>query len=167
MSIKLIAFDMGWVLFRPGNWEVLHKHNFTDEEGYWLLREALGRTNDWIRMQIKKGKASKQIIIALKKYYPEHIALLERVQPILKQVVSVDFIENIKLGNKLQKAGYQVEIWSDNGLGGPKKGTDYEESKTGLIPELKTNHPLYKKYPSVHTELKVMGYYSKDLGEQK
>ena len=167
MAIKLIAFDMGWVLFRPGNWEVLHKHNFTDEEGYWLLREAFGRTNDWIRLQMKKGKTSKYIVSVLKKYYPEHAELLDCVCPILKHVVSIDLINNIKLGYKLEKAGYQVEIWSDNGLGGPQKGVDYQESETGLVPELESNHPLYKKYVSVHRELKVPSYYSKDLNVLK
>ena len=165
--IKLIAFDKGWVLFRPGNWEILHQKGFTDEEGYWLLREALGRTNDWICLQLKKGKSSKQIISVLKKYYPSHCALLDRVQPILKKTISIAFIDNIKLARKLQKRGYQVEIWSDNGLGGLKKNVDYKDSDIGLVPELKENCPIYKKYSSVHMNLKVPTFYSKDLGFKK
>lgn len=166
MSIKLIAFDAGWVLFRPGNWEVLHKHGFTDDEGYWLLREGLGRTNDWILYQIKKGKTSKQIVAILKKLYPNHAELLSRVQPLLKKIVSIDFIDNIKLGYQLQKEGYIVEIWSDNGLGGPKKKT-YKDSDIGLIPELSANSPLYKKYASVHQKLNVPCVYSRDLNVKK
>lgn len=167
MAVKLIAFDSGWVLFRPGNWEILHKHKFTDEEGYWLIREIFGRANDWILLQIKKKKTSNQIIESLQKYYPKQIELLERVRPILKQLVSIDFIENIKLGYELKKSGYQVEIWSDNGLGRPDKNVDYQSSETGLIPEFKSNHILYKKYPSVHVALEVPAYYSKDLGVLK
>ena len=166
MSIKLIAFDSGWVLFRPGNWEVLHKHGFTDDEGYWLLREVFERANDWILYQLKKGKTPKQIITVLKKVYPNHTELLKRVQPLFKKVVCIDYSDNIKLGYQLQKAGYIVEIWSDNGLGGPKKKT-YKDSGIGLIPELAANSPLYKKYPSIHQELKVPARYSRDLGVKK
>lgn len=166
MAIKLIAFDAGWVLFRPGNWEILHKYGFTDDEGYWLLREGLGRTSDWIRFQLQKGKTSRQIIKILKQYYPQHVALLDRVCPILKDVVPVDFLDMIQLGYELQKSGYLVEIWSDNGLGGPKQKT-WQDSNIGLIPELKPTCALYKKYPSIHKELKVGAVYSRDIGVLK
>ena len=166
MSIKLIAFDAGWVLFRPGNWEVLHKNGFTDDEGYWLLREVFGRANDWILYQLKKGRTPKQIITVLKKFYPNHKELLNRIQPLLKKVVCIDYEDNIKLGYQLQKAGYIVEIWSDNGLGGPKKKT-YKDSDIGLMPELPNNSPLYKKYTSVHQKLQVPTRYSRDLGVKK
>ncbi len=166
MSVKLIAFDAGWVLFRPGNWEVLHKNGFTDDEGYWLLREVFGRANDWILYQFKRGKTSKQIIAILKKFYPKHTELLNRVLPLLKKLVCIDYEDNIKLGYQLQKVGYIVEIWSDNGLGGTKK-KKYKDSDIGLIPELPDNSPLYKKYTSVHQELKVPSVYSRDLNVKK
>ena len=153
--IKLVAFDAGWVLFRPHNWEFLHQKGFTDDEGYWLFREGLGRTSDWIRYQFKKVKTARQVVSILKKYYPNHADLLSRVQPIIRRLIEKDIISNIQLGLQLQKAGYQVEIWSDNGLGGPKKDMDYPDSEIGQIPELPLNCPLYKKYPSVHTNLKV------------
>ena len=155
MMIKLVAFDAGWVLFRPHNWEFLHQKGFTDDEGYWLFREGLGRTSDWIRYQFKKGKTARQVVSILKKYYPNHADLLSRVQPIIRRLIEKDIISNIQLGLQLQKAGYQVEIWSNNGLGGPKKDMDYPDSEIGQIPELPLNCPLYKKYPSVHTNLKV------------
>lgn len=165
--IKLVAFDAGWVLFRPHNWELLHQKGFTDNEGYWLFREGLGRTSDWIRYQFKKGKSARQIVSVLKKYYPEHTDLLDRVQSIIRRLIEQDIISNIQLGYQLQKAGYLVEIWSDNGLGRPQKDFDYQDTDIGLIPELKHNHFLYKKYPSVHTDLKVPSFYSKDLGVKK
>ena len=167
MMIKLIAFDAGWVLFRPRNWELLHQKGFTDEEGYWLFREGLGRTSDWIRYQLKCGKTPKHVIKILQKYYPEHVDLLDRIRPYLRRLIEEDIVANIELGYQLQKMGYQVEIWSDNGLGGPTKGIDYQDSEIGLIPEFNAGHPLYKKYPSVHTELKVPAFYSKDLGVLK
>ena len=165
--IKLIAFDAGWVLFRPRNWELLHQKGFTDDQGYWLFREGLGRTSDWIRHQLKQGKSSRQVIKILQQYYPEQANLLGCTCPYLRRLIEEDCISNIHLGYQLQKAGYQVEIWSDNGLGGPQKGVDYQDSDIGLIPKFKSNHPLYKKYPSVHTELKVPTFYSKDLGVLK
>jgi methionine salvage enolase-phosphatase E1 len=51
-------------------------------------------------------------------------------------------------------------------LGGPQKNADYP-ANIGQIPELPLNCPLYKKYPSVHTDLKVPAFYSKDLGVKK
>ncbi len=161
--IKLIAFDAGWVLFRPRNWELLHQKGFTDDEGYWLFREGLGRTSDWIRYQLKRGKTSRQVIKILQQYYPEKADLLRRICPYLRRLIEEDYIPNIQLGCQLQKAGYQVEIWSDNGLGGPQKGVDYQDSEIGIIPKFKFNHPLYKQYHSVHTRLKVPAFYSKDL----
>lgn len=165
--IKLVAFDAGWVLFRPHNWELLHQKGFTDEEGYWLFREGLGRTSDWIRYQLKKGKSARQLVSVLKKYYPERANLLNRVQPIMRRLIEKDIISNIQLGYQLQKKGYLIEIWSDNGLGGLHKSKDHQESEIGLIPELPFKCPLYKKYPSVHTDLKVPAFYSKDLGVKK
>ncbi len=165
--IKLVAFDAGWVLFRPHNWELLHQKGFTDDEGYWLFREGLGRTSDWIRYQFKKGKSSRQVVSVLKKYYPQNAGLLDRVRPILKKVIPADFTDNIELAHQLQKMGYQVEIWSDNGLGGSPKNKDYQDSEIGLIPELPLNCPLYKKYSSVHMDLKAPAFYSKDLGVKK
>ena len=165
--IKLVAFDAGWVLFRPHNWELLHQKGFTEDEGYWLFREGLGRTSDWVRHQFKKGKSARQVISVLKKYYPQKANLLNRVQPVMRRLIEKDVISNIRLGNQLQKAGYLVEIWSDNGLGDFQKNTDYQDSEIGLIPELSLNCPLYKKYPSVHIDLKVPAFYSKDLGVKK
>jgi len=161
--IKLIAFDAGWVLFRPKNWELLHEKGFTDDEGYWLFREGLGRTSDWIRYQLKQGKTSRQIIKILQQYYPEYSDLLVRIRPYLRRLIEEDLVSNIQLGYRLQEAGYQVEIWSDNGLGGPQRGVDYQDSEIGLIPKFGPDHPLYKKYPTVHTELKVRSFYSNDL----
>jgi len=165
-SIKIVAFDKGWVLFRPVNWDILNNADFTNDEKYWLVREGLGRTSDWIKFQLKTGKTAKQIVAVMKKAYPTHTNVLERVQPLLTKVVSIDFVDNIKLARQLQKVGSLVEIWSDNGLGGPKE-KKYENSDVGLIPELPVKHPLYKKYVSVHNELDVPGIYSRDINVKK
>lgn len=162
-SIKLIAFDQGWVLFRPINWEILNKTSLTNDEKYWLVREGLWRTRDWIKIQLKRNKTPKQIISDMKKYYPEHTELLDKVRPILKDIISIDFIDNIKLGRQLLKAGFSVEIWSDNGLGGKTKTKKFPTSDAGLAPELPASSPLYKKYTSVNHELKVPGIYSRDI----
>ncbi len=165
-QIKLITFDKGYVLFRPVNWDVLNKANFTNDEKYWLVREGLGRTSDWIKFQLKHGKTSKQIVSVLKKAYPAHAKLLNRVQPLLTNVISVDFTDNVKLARQLQKSEILVEIWSDNGLGGAKD-KKYPDSDAGLEPELPAKHPLYKKYVSVHDELNVPGVYSRDINIKK
>ena len=113
MPIKLIAFDKGWVLFRPMNWDIIREIGLNIDEQYWLVRE-LWRINDWINFQFKRGKTSRQIISVIKKSYPNHAKLWEQISPLLKKVISVDFKDNVKLGQDLQKSGYLVEIWSDN-----------------------------------------------------
>ena len=164
-KIKLIAFDKGWVLFRPVNWDIIRDIGLSIDEQYWLVRE-LWRINDWIRFQFKRGKTSRQIISVIKKSYPNHVKLWGRVSPLLKKIISIDFEDNIKLGQDLKKSGYKVEIWSDNGLGGAKD-KKYEISDAGLVPELSPKHPLYKKYVSVHHELLVPGIYSRDINVKK
>ncbi len=161
--IKLIAFDQGWVLFRPINWEILNKISLTNDEKYWLVREALWRTRDWIKIQLKRKKTPKQIISIMKKYYPEHAELLDKIRPILKDIISIDFTDNIKLGQKLLNMGFLVEIWSDNGLGGKQKNKNFPTSDAGLTPELPAKSPLYKEYVSVHQELKVPSVYSRNI----